>query len=139
MAYETLCAFRVPGYNVDHLKLNSEPAPPNTMLQNELLDKLVGRVKKILVDSETAGGLKEQLAEKDAELARRDAMLAEKDAMIARLMKSSGDQAQVQESEVEGTIFPVPDVGGGAGGGAEEPDDASDQHQAPMLRREKSH
>jgi hypothetical protein len=83
VAHETLCAFRVPGYNVDHLKLNSEPAPPNTMLENDLLDKLVGRVKKMLNDSETAGGLKEQLAEKDAELAKRDVELAERTAELA--------------------------------------------------------
>ena len=113
----------------------------------------------MLNDSEIVGGLKEQLAEKDAELAKRDvelaertaelaerdAVLAEKDAMIARLMRASGgDQvAQVRGAELEGTVSPAPDVGAGAGGGiggVEEPDGAlPSPHQPPVLRREESH
>ena len=47
---ETLAAFRL--VDSDKEKLNSEPAPPGTMLgQPELLDKLVGTVKQLLAES----------------------------------------------------------------------------------------
>lgn len=43
--HDTLAAFRI--IDVDKLKLNSEPAPPGTMLNTELLDKLVSTVKRL--------------------------------------------------------------------------------------------
>jgi len=61
VARDTLCAFRVPNYDSDEKKINSEPAPPNTMLDSEdhdsgdLLDKLVRRVRRTLDDSKAAG------------------------------------------------------------------------------------
>ena len=47
-AHDTLCAFRLRDDHDRGLKLNSEPAPPNTMLDSDLLDKLVRRVDGML-------------------------------------------------------------------------------------------
>jgi hypothetical protein len=53
VARDTLAPFRV-HFNVDELKLNLEPAPPDTMLNGPLLEKLGGTVKKLLDDKGTA-------------------------------------------------------------------------------------
>ena len=55
VAHDTLCAFRLRDDHETGLALNCEPAPPNTMLNNELLDKLVRRVKGVLGGSGAAG------------------------------------------------------------------------------------
>ena len=48
VAHDTLCAFRLRDDQETGLALNCEPAPPNTMLNSDLLDKLVRRVKRVL-------------------------------------------------------------------------------------------
>ena len=48
--HDTLAAFRI--IDSDKFKLNSEPAPPGTMLESGLLEKLVATVKKMLAYSE---------------------------------------------------------------------------------------
>ena len=53
-AHDTLCAFRLRDDHDRGLKLNSEPAPPNTMLDSDLLDKLVKRTRRTL-DSHAGG------------------------------------------------------------------------------------
>ena len=53
VAHDTLCAFRLRDDHDKGLKLNSEPAPPNTMLNSDLLGKLVKRVRRMLDGSDT--------------------------------------------------------------------------------------
>lgn len=44
--HEVLASFRI--IDSDNFKLNSEPAPPGTMLESGLLEKLVGTTQKLL-------------------------------------------------------------------------------------------
>ena len=78
VAHDTLASFRVGGarFNVDSLKLNSEPAPPGTMLDSALLEKLVGTVKRLLDEKDTAaanGASLQQLAVAHARIAELEA------------------------------------------------------------------
>jgi len=84
VAHDTLASFRV-HFNVDELKLNSEPAPPGTMLNGPLLEKLGATVKELLDDKDTAaadGGSLQQLAERDAKIAELE---AEKEKQLAEM------------------------------------------------------
>ena len=67
VAHDTLCAFRLRDDFKKGLKLNSEPAPPNTMLDRGLLDKLVRRVRRTL----------NELAETSAEMEEVKGMVGE--------------------------------------------------------------
>ena len=89
VAHDTLCAFRLRDDHDRGLKLNSEPAPPNTMLNSDLLYKLVGRVKKMLDDSEAAEASNPQ------EEIRR--LRAERDKTRARLDKDEAPDGSTKK------------------------------------------
>ena len=69
--HDTLAAFRIIDSHSDKYKLNSEPAPPGTMLDPGLLEKLVGTVKKLIAQSgakASSATLMKQLSQKDNEI-----------------------------------------------------------------------
>ena len=100
--HDTLAAFRI--IDSDKFKLNSEPAPPGTMLESGLLEKLVGTVKKLLAQSGAEAssvtvedlkrkyaGAVSQLGDFEADLA---AMTRERDAAFAKLAAVGGGGAE---------------------------------------------
>ena len=79
VAHDTLCAFRLLDDEETGLALNCEPAPPNTMLNSDLLDKLVRRVKGVLGGSGAAGAAGAGEAPSSDEVVELRAQLANKD------------------------------------------------------------
>ena len=113
VAHDTLCAFRLRDDHDKGLKLNSEPAPPNTMLNSDLLGKLVKRVRRMLDGSDTGrrltaaadndkdaaaadGGSLQQLAERDAKIAELE---AKKEGELAAFEKQLAEMAAELEAE----------------------------------------
>ena len=105
VAHDTLCAFRLRDDHDRGLKLNSEPAPPNTMLDSDLLDKLVSRVQRMLGGSGAAGAAEasssrlQPSSSKEAEVAQmklEEANLAEMRASNAELDELDAELAKMK-------------------------------------------